>query len=238
MSQPTASAHGNGAGSCGEWLKTRMRTVDFTTLLLALGVISSLVYVGADIAASLRYPGYNYLHQAFSELLALGSPVRSFMMSYSLMYNVMVISCAVGVLRLSKGNKALRWAAAWLLLYGISSLVGPYVPMHVRGTGTGLTDTLHIIDTFAMVLSIVGAMGFGAFAFGKRFRYYSIASIVTLLSFGAWSGTKIPQMIAGLATPWLGVIERMNIYPLMLWIAVLAYVLLQQRLTRRQLAAV
>lgn len=213
--------------SCSNWLRARMRSVSTTGILMVFGMVSSVLYIASDVAASLRYEGYTYLHQAFSELLALGSPVRSLMMSYSLVYNVLVLAFAMGVWRLAEGKKVLRWTAVWLFVYGLSSLAGPYVPMHTRGTGTGLTDTLHIVDTFAMVIAIVAAMGFGAFAMGKRFKYYSIASIVTLISFGSWCGTFAPRMEAGLPTPWLGVIERMNIYPLMWWIAVLAFMLLR-----------
>lgn len=216
------------AGACAEWFRTRIGTLSLPKVLLALGFLSSLLYVGSDIAASLRYEGYNYFHQAFSELLALGSPVRSFMLSYSFAYNLLVLACAYGVWKVAENKRALRWSATCLFIYGVSSLIGPYVPMHVRGAGTSLTDILHIVDTFAMVAAIVGAMGFGAFAFGKGFKFYSLASVVTLISFGAWSGTQIPLMVAGQPTPWLGVIERMNIYPLMLWIAVLAIVLLRQ----------
>ena len=195
--------------------------------LLLCGILSSVLYVGSDIAASMRYAGYSYVDQAFSELLALGSPVRSFMLPLSFVYNLLVLACAAGVWMAAGGKRSLRITAIMLAVYGIASLAGPYVPMHVRGAEGTLTDVLHIVDTAAMVLSIIAAMGFGAAALGKRFRVYSIGTIVALVAFGVWSGTLAPRMAAGEHTPWLGIIERMNIYPLMLWIAVLAITLLR-----------
>ena len=38
--------------------------------LLACGVASSVLYVGTDIAAAIRYQGYSYTSQAVSELMA------------------------------------------------------------------------------------------------------------------------------------------------------------------------
>ena len=67
------------------------------TILLLCGVLSSLLYVGADLLATMRYPGYSYTDQMFSELLALGAPTRPFMIAPMTVYNALVIAFAVGV---------------------------------------------------------------------------------------------------------------------------------------------
>ena len=64
---------------------------------------------------------------------------------------------------------------------------------------------MHIVFAMVTVLLMVLAMGFGAAAFGKRFRHYSIATIVTLLAFGVLTGLDAPQLQANLPTPWMGV---------------------------------
>jgi len=71
------------------------------------------------------------------------------------------------------------------------------------------------------------ALGFGAAAFGKRFRAYSIATMVIVFGCGAWTGTYAPSMQANLPTPWAGVWERMDTTAFMLWVAVLATMLLR-----------
>ena len=43
---------------------------------------------------------------------------------------------------------------------------------------------------------------------------------------GAWTFAELPRVAAGLATPWMGVKERIGIYGYMLWMAMLAIVLL------------
>jgi hypothetical protein len=60
--------------------------------------------------------------------------------------------------------------------------------MHQRevlaaGGGT-LSDTMHVVLGGVKVFLMFLAIGFGATGFGKRFRLYSIASIVVLLAFG------------------------------------------------------
>jgi pimeloyl-ACP methyl ester carboxylesterase len=73
------------------------------------------------------------------------------------------------------------------------------------------------------------AIGFGAAAFGKRFRFYSIATMLILIAFGALAGMDAPHLQANLPTPWIGVWERINIFVYMLWQAVLATTLLRIR---------
>jgi hypothetical protein len=109
--------------------------------------------------------------------------------------------------------------------------------MHLREVlaagGRTLTDTLHIVWMIASGLLTLVAMAFSAAAFGKRFRIYSIATIVLMVSFGALTSVAAPQMEANLPTPWIGVWERLNIAVWMLWIAVLAIASLRRQVVRR-----
>ena len=86
---------------------------------------------------------------------------------------------------------------------------------------------MHIILTVVTVFSWMLILGFGATAFGKRFRLYSIGTLLTVLVFGALTAPQGAALAAGQPTPWLGLTERINIYSFMLWAAVLAVVLLR-----------
>jgi hypothetical protein len=72
-------------------------------------------------------------------------------------------------------------------------------------------------------------MGFGMRAFGKRFRFYSIGTILVLLVSGAFLRVDAARIDANLPTPWLGVTERINVYGYLLWMAVLSIALLRRR---------
>lgn len=105
---------------------------------------------------------------------------------------------------------------------------GQFVPMQQRGTVQGLTGALHLIEGAMAMLMVLAAMGFAGTALGGRFRLDTLATIVVVLVFGAWSGMEAPRIEAGLATPWVGVKERIFWYAYQLWFAVLALVLLRE----------
>jgi hypothetical membrane protein len=209
--------------------RTRKERPALTTavkVLLACGIVSSLLYVGTDILASMIYPGYSYANQAVSELGAIGAPTRALWMAMSMLYNPLVIAFGVGVWKAAGEKRSLRLAAIFLVAYGIVSAAGPFVPMHVRGAGTSLTDVLHIACTAGMVLFMLLFVGFGANAHGKRFRIYSIATILAFVIGGTLASMGAAQIAAGAATPWFGIMERVNIYAEMLWVLMLAVTLL------------
>jgi hypothetical protein len=79
------------------------------------------------------------------------------------------------------------------------------------------------------VLLMLLAMGFGAAAFGNRFRLYSIATMVILFACGALTVPDAANIQANLPTPWVGVWERINIGVFLLWVIVLATTLLSAR---------
>ena len=100
--------------------------------------------------------------------------------------------------------------------------------MLAAGGGT-LSDTLHVILGLMTVLFMLVAIGFGATAFGKPFRFYSIVTILILFVFGALTGLESPRLGANVPTPWIGLWERINIFGFLLWVVVLAIGLLRVR---------
>jgi CubicO group peptidase (beta-lactamase class C family) len=104
--------------------------------------------------------------------------------------------------------------------------------MHQRGTGGGAgssaSDTPHMVLTGALVLLTLLALGFGARALGRRFRRYSVATLLTLLVLGALSAPYGARLAAGQPTPGFGIVERILIYSSLLWVAVLAVALLRR----------
>jgi hypothetical protein len=80
-----------------------------------------------------------------------------------------------------------------------------------------------------MSLCIVAAMIAAAALQGRRFRIYSIATILTLAAFGALAARDASRLEAGEPTPWLGASERINIYAYLLWVALLAISLLRRQ---------
>lgn len=89
-------------------------------------------------------------------------------------------------------------------------------------------DPLFIIVFSVIVLLVLLAIGFGAFAIGKRFRVYSFATLPMIVVSGALTGPYAVRLGAVQPTPGFGIIERINVYSIMLWLAVLAVALLRR----------
>ena len=143
---------------------------------------------------------------------------------------LLLLAFGVGVWQSAAGRRRLRVAAGLLIGLGVLALtVGQFVPMQPRGTNQGLTGALHLIEGAVAVLMLVATMVFAATAFGRGFRVYTVATIVLMLAFGAWSGMEAPRIEAGPATPWVGVKERVFWYGYQLWFIVLALTLLGER---------
>jgi hypothetical protein len=144
-------------------------------------------------------------------------------------YSALMIAFGWGVMKSAGRNRALLVVGALLFAQAVFGMFWP--PMHQRAvwaTGGGtLTDTLHIVWTIVTSLCFMFALGFGAAAFGKRFRLYSIGTMAIVFVCGAWTGTYAPGIQASQATPWAGVWERVNTNAFMVWIAVLAMALLR-----------
>jgi hypothetical protein len=197
------------------------------TALLVCGILSSLLYVGTDLFAAMRYEGYSYTAQVISELAAIGAPTQSLVSPLFTAYDVHLIAFAAGVWASAGGKRALRVVAGLLAGVALVGSVWFFFPMHMRGTGITLTDTVHAVIAGVVSLLILLAIGFGATAFGKRFRRYSIATILILLVSGVLTGLDAPRIQANLPTPWVGVMERINLLGYLLWVAVLAIALLR-----------
>jgi hypothetical protein len=207
-------------------------------VLLGCGIVSSVLYVVTDVLGTLRYPGYSYADQEFSELTAQGAPTRPLMVALNgIPYTVLVAAFAVSVRTSAGPNRAARITGDMLAGYAAFGFAGgvlfPMRPREALAAGEGtLRNTMHIPATAGMSLFIVLAMGFGATILGKRFRYYSYGTIAILLVFGALASLQAGQLAANEPTPWMGVEERINIYATMLWVAVLAIGLLRAQKAR------
>lgn len=202
-------------------------------ILLGCGIAASVLYIAMDIIASLRYPGYRYFDQEFSELTANGSPVRTLILTLNVIPGtVLSLAFAVGIWQAADGRGAGRVTAALFAGFALAGTVtGTLFPMHTRAalaTGEdGFRNTMHPIGTIVMDLLLVAAMGIGATLLGRRFRYYTYGTILTLVVFGVQASLQVNRMAANQPTPWMGLEERINIYATMLWVVVLAVALLR-----------
>lgn len=197
-------------------------------VLLMCGIVSSLFYAAMDVIGGTRWQEYSWISQEFSRLSAIGSPSRSLHLVLNPIYTLLVIAFGLGVWWSAGQKRALRVVGGSLIVYALVSFVWPqFFPEDLSAPVSAFTNTMHILITIVTVLSWVFILGFAATAFGKRFRLYSIGTLLAVIVFGALTGPQAVALAEGQPTPWLGLTERINIYSFMLWAMVLATTLLR-----------
>jgi hypothetical protein len=194
------------------------------------GVAATALYFGMDLLAASLTDGYSYADQTISELSAIGVPTRPLWIPLGVAYSVLTIACGFGIWESAVQKPALRVVAAFVAAIGVLGLVAwPFAPMHQREVlaagGSTLSDTLHLMLGAADTLLFVLSIAFGSTALGRRFRLYSIATILAVLASGAVTAMNAPGVADNEPTPWIGVTERVAVFGSMLWIAVLAIAL-------------
>ena len=204
--------------------------------LLLCGIASSVLY--GLMIWTIRYEGYSLLSQVPSELTAFGAPTRTLWAQLGWIYTGLLTAFGLGLWKSAARNRAVRIAGGLILAYASLGFLWPFAGMHQRevlaaGGGT-LSDSLHIVLAAVTVLLMFVTIAVGATAFGKRFRVYSMATIVVLLAFGMLTFAEAPRLQANLSTPWIGLWERINISVFLLWIVVLAARLLRTGTSRER----
>ena len=206
--------------------------------LLVCGILSALIWMGADILASILYEGYNYPFQPISGLSTLDSPTRSLLIQLDTLYTVLKIVFAVGVWMASGQKRSLRITAGLLFTSGIVDLVANFFPWNPSESLGTLANIIHGILAGGLTgLLFLLTIGFGASTDGKWFRFYSYGTLLAIIVAGsvmALFGNL--QMEVNLIPPWFGLTERINSYGLMLWMLTLAAILLRVKPTRSSLA--
>lgn len=188
--------------------------------LLWCGVLASAAYIAGDLLAAVVHPEYHsFTARAISELVAIGAPSRGVMMAALTVYTLSALAFSLGVWMTAGRRRALRATAASLFILSALNVLAPLFRMPMRGEGSA---AVHEIFTAMTVLAIVLAMGASAWALGRRFRVYAIASVAALIIFGALTGLDAARE----PTPWMGMTERIGIGAYLLWQAVLAHTLI------------
>jgi len=217
---------------------THERRVRWRRVLLACGCAYPAVYVITnDVIAASLYDRYNRMDQVISELSANGASTRPFLAAMLPIYTGLLVAFGAGVWKSAGANRALRATAAVLIAWGVTGLLWLPFPMTGRADMTpgpmSANDIGHLVLSGLTGITVIAICGFGAAAFGKRFRVYSLATMAATLIFtGLLTGALSPNMAEGKPTPWLGLYERIGRGAWMSWMAVLAVTLLRRRQER------
>ena len=197
--------------------------------LLLCGVLASLVYVGAVILGGLLRSGYSHLADPISELTAAGAPNKTLLDILFLVYNLLVIAFGVGIQRvaitISHSKISGFVTSAALIATGISGvLLQFYFPQDPGGAQAAATTTGSLHIAFAglaaltsLIALLAAALWFRKQADLKAFVPYTLITfVVMLVSGGFGAGAAVNGF------PLFGMIERITIGSLIVWLFVMS----------------
>jgi hypothetical protein len=202
-------------------------------ILLICGIIAPLIYIATDTLAGTLYSEYNFIDQAISELLAINAPTSDLVVPLFTLYDSFLIAFAFGVWSSADRNRYLHVMALLIIGNAVTGLMlWNIFPMHMRGVEATFTDTMHIVLSGIGVIFILLAVIIGSFTLGKRFRLFSIVTILLFLAPSILVFALSPSITQFLGKtvdmpPLTGISERISTYVYMLWQVILTIVLLK-----------
>ncbi len=205
-------------------IRSQTRNARLLRSLLICGIFSSMLYVATDILGGMLLGDYDSITQFISELSAIGAPSGPPVVLLYIVHDIPVTAFGLGAWALAGQKRALHFAGGFLVGYAIVGFVGLFFPMSPGESAIAFSNVMHQITTGSTVLFILLSIGVGAIAFGKKFRFYSFATIMVYLVLGALPFLGAVQAEAGQPIPWIGLVERTMVYSYMLWVAMVAVV--------------
>jgi len=184
-----------------------------------------------DAIGGLQWAHYSWVSEEFSRLSAVGAPSRWVILDMCPIYTALVVAFAIGLFWWSRGrSRGLRVISIALIAYAAANLVWPqFYPENMSQSVDAFTNTMHIVITGVVVTTWLAILGVATASYKGWLRFYSIGTIGVVLVFGGglagWQGAL---MAAGQPHPWLGLVERINIYGFYAWMSVLAVVTVRE----------
>lgn len=178
-----------------------------------LGVLSLLSYTAAVIFSPLAYPGYDWMAQAVSDLMAENSPSKMLWTQLASLYGSCGIVSVMMVCVFIQGklNKALRLGIyLFAVMYWVSSVGYGMFPLSDSGYAGTFQDIMHtyVVTVSVVLLSIVSLIFIMVGGFrGKQYQSLAIwAALALLLMFlGAIGVGIVPK-------EYFGIPERFSLF--------------------------
>lgn len=185
------------------------------SLLLVMGVVAPIVYVGAVITGGAIQPGYSHMAEPISALTATGGFRINALFG---LYNVLLIGFSVFVItQPGRANFGFRVAGWLMMLLGSIGLALWAFPMDMPGASVTTSGAIHI--GLAALASIASMAAITAGALGWRdmgARTAEVSSWIALAVVVATGGLAAFAAMSGWST--VGLLERLTIGGFLAWV--------------------
>lgn len=192
--------------------------------LTVFGMIGAVIYAVHVVLGGILWKGYNHLMQPISDLTASGAPDRSLLGFITLIYGLCSIVFAFSAFNYVKSftpRLAAAGLAVFLAMHLVSITYGLF-PEDLPDSPATFAGTMHIVVTSLIVpltilAPILTGVGFRKAAGFKGFGTYSVITGIIIFIFGGASAILFANKL-----PYFGLVERINIGSLQLWMFLLS----------------
>ena len=201
-------------------------------LLFWGGIFGPAAFLLNDIIGGIVTPNYNYIENTISDLTKAGTQDTYLLGSIILLISALMgFAFGLGIISHFRYRhaKLVFLGGLFLTIIGIlTSLTGTIFPQDPIGQELTFPGTMHIILvgislilTFLALLMI--GIGLNKTKGWRSFRLYTFITVIISFIFGGMSVIIVANEIA-----LLGLVERISVYTVQIWIVVLAYKLITE----------
>lgn len=202
-----------------------------------LGAASAVVYVLHVWIGGILWEGYDHTEQTISELTGSDAPNAGWLRILTMLYSVLALGFSVVVYLLFEKylvHKTARFGSILLVLMHFTSLFGyALFPLEDNGAVLNLNNMMHLAVTAAIVILTIAffiAIGLGLL---KTNHFKAIGGFTWLCGLVIFSTGIATPFVMSEGLPVVGLVERINIFTLQLWVFVLSIFLYKIRLPKK-----
>ena len=195
--------------------------------LSIFGILSPFFYLLHIIIGSLLWKGYNQITQPISDLTATGAPNRELLSVFTTIYGLCGLIFAICAFIYLRQLKIKTINVSMLLLIAMFLVVFSYgfFPEDIPGTTLTFKGFMHLVVTgfvvpLAILSPLITGLGFRKLNNYKKLSIYSIGTSLIIFVSGGLSVAFMANKV-----PYFGIMERINIGSLELWLLVLALII-------------
>ncbi len=210
-------------------MKNRASANKMTILFALSGVVSPILFAILVFVGATFYPGYSHTSQAISELGGVGATNPLIQNVNFVIVGLLTSVFAVGLHRGISEGKGSKLGPTLIGIFGAITIVQGFLPCDRGCDFVTLVGTLHNVTGLSSFL----AMSVGVYTMSRRMAndvnwkslrgYSRLTAVVGFLALVAWIGISKVAGVASLN----GVLQRIMIAVLLLWIEVAAIRLFQ-----------
>lgn len=199
---------------------------------MLFGVVGIGFYLLHVILGGILWEGYSHLMQPISDLTATGAPNRGLLIWLTNIYGILCLLFAISmtVYSVRAESRLLIAGSILFILMQVVSLSYALFPQDLPGAAPTFRGTMHIAVTFLIVPLTIGTpllIGLGLRqGSGGNLKKWGTFSIICGIGLFLMGGTAAAFFATEL--PYFGLVERINIGILLLWIGTCSVVLFQQ----------